>query len=77
MSTVSPSSSVNTTNFVMRAVSNYFGNSRARRARYQALHSLNNLDPMVMKDIAISRSEIDSVVYNISSDQRRRFTFEP
>ena len=73
MSYVSPSSSVYATNFVMRAVSNYFGNSRSRRARYQAVHSLNNLDPMVMKDIAVSRAEIHSVVYDISSDRSRRF----
>jgi len=72
MSYVSPSSSVYATNFVMRAVSNYFGNSKSRRARHQAVHSLNNLDPMVLKDVAISRSEVQSVVYDVSSDRRRR-----
>ena len=72
MSYVSPSSTAHATNFVMRAVSNYVANSRARRARHQAIHSLNNLDPMVLKDIALSRSEINSVVFDVSSDRTRR-----
>ena len=72
MSYVSPSSTAHAANFVMRAVSNYVANSRARRARHQAIHSLNNLDPMVLKDIALSRSEINSVVFDVSSDRTRR-----
>ncbi len=66
MSYVSPASSVNTRNFIVHAVSDFFGNRKARRARLQSVHALNNLDPMALKDIAISRSEIQSVVYNVS-----------
>ena len=72
MSYVSTSSTVHATNFVMRAVSNYVANSRARRVRQQAIHCLNNLDPMVLKDIALSRSEINSVVFDVSSGRTRR-----
>ncbi|NKB50720.1 MAG: DUF1127 domain-containing protein [Rhizobiaceae bacterium] len=73
MSYVSPASSVNATNFVMHAVSDFFGNRKARRARLQAVHALNNLDPMALKDIALSRPEIQAVVFNVPSGSKRRW----
>ena len=65
MSYVSPSSTTYATSTVMRAVSVYFEGRRARRARQQSANALNALDAMTLKDIPISRSEIQSVVFDI------------
>jgi uncharacterized protein YjiS (DUF1127 family) len=44
------------------------------RARRRALAELRKVDPKVLKDMAIDRSEIESIVYSKAAGRRRCWT---
>ncbi len=73
MTYLTPTVTVHALSFVERIVTDFFDNRKKRLAEQQTVYSLGSLDGSILKDIAISRSEINSVVYNYSGDRKRRF----
>lgn len=73
MTYLTPTITVSALSFVERFVSDFFENRRVRLAEQKTVFALGNLDSSILKDIAISRSEINSVVYSVSADRKRRF----
>jgi uncharacterized protein YjiS (DUF1127 family) len=43
------------------------------RQRRRAAAELRSVDPRILKDMAIDRSEVDSIVYANSGDRRRAY----
>jgi uncharacterized protein YjiS (DUF1127 family) len=48
-----------------------YGEYRKRRC---AVAELRSVDPRILKDMAIDRSEVSSIVYGNSGDRRRAYT---
>jgi uncharacterized protein YjiS (DUF1127 family) len=56
------------------SIKTLLGRYAAFRQRRSAAAELRSVDPRILKDMAIDRSEIDSIVYCKESDRKRGYT---
>jgi len=52
----------------------YMQHRKAEAARKQTIRTLNSLGQGALKDLAISRTEINSIVYSTSKERRRSYS---
>ena len=60
--------------FFSKACSNFIETRKRRRAERDSVRALMKLNPAMLKDLAIDRSEIQSVILDMSGDRRRTFS---